>query len=174
MRKIISFILACVLCVVAMPVLAFADVQANDNLFGVIIDAEGNVVEVLTMPRTNYVNEIRTIPPGGSYVSYQYEPSKSFFFGFVNTDFNKKVITDSRCTFDLSIETSNTIGSDGKVEWHSESVKSDGSTMFFEVKSYTRRYCNGVLKNTSSYSANVRIIVVLDEELDDCIKKYMM
>lgn len=166
MKKIISLILACVLCIAAIPVTAFADVQTNDNLFGVIIDAEGNVVEVLPMPRTTYVNSIYTIPAGGSIISYQYEPSESFQFGFVNTDHNKNVITDSRCTFKLSIETSDSIGPDGKVLWHSTNVNANGASIFLKVDNNTRRYCNGVLKNTSSYSAKVRIFVIVDEGSD--------
>lgn len=164
MKKILSLILACVLCAAAMPVVSFAETQTTGELFGVIIDAEGNVVEFLPMARTTYVNQVYTIPPGCSYISYQYEPSKSFEFGFFNTDHNKKVITDSRCTFNLSIETSNSIGADGKTEWRSVPVKADGTSMYLEVSGNTRRYCNGVLKNTSSYTAEVRIFVILDED----------
>lgn len=162
MKKIISLILACVLCVIAIPVVSFAETQTTNDLSGVIIDAEGNVVEVLPMPRTTYVNSIYTIPPGGSFISYQYEPSDSFQFGFVNTDHNKNVITDSRCTFYMAAETSNSIGADGKTLWGSGSFNSNGASMYLKVNS-NRRYFNGVLKNTSSYSAKVRIFVILDE-----------
>ena len=40
MKKIISLVLALALCVVAMPVMAFADTTSTDGLFGVIVDAD--------------------------------------------------------------------------------------------------------------------------------------
>ncbi len=45
MKKILSFIFACVICVTAIPVSAFADTQTIDDIpFGVITDAEENNV----------------------------------------------------------------------------------------------------------------------------------
>lgn len=58
MRKILSLVLACVLCVAAMPISAFADTVTTDGLFGVIVDAEGNVVE--TLPNYN-INKYRDV-----------------------------------------------------------------------------------------------------------------
>ena len=78
--------IACILCVTAITGTAFADTEASSNWYGVITDADGNVVEVLTMTRTLYVDSIHTIPAGGSFVSYQYEPDESFIFGFLNHD----------------------------------------------------------------------------------------
>lgn len=45
MKKILSLILACVICVTAIPVSAFAETQTTDDIpFGVITDAEENNV----------------------------------------------------------------------------------------------------------------------------------
>lgn len=165
-KKFLSLILACVICAVSMSVVSFAETQPADNLFGVITDANGTVVEVIRMTRTVYDNSIYTIPAGGSFISYQYEPSSSFHFGFTNKDQNNNTITDSRCKFNLSIETSNSIGSDGKTTWRSTQTGASGANMRFVVTSNSRRYCNGVLKNTSSYSARVRVIIVVDEDAD--------
>ncbi len=116
------------------------------------------------MPRTIYVNSVYTIPAGGAYTSYQYEPAESFFFGFTNTDKNGKVITDSRCTFDLAIELSNSVGGDDKEEWDFISTDSGTTTMQFYTANDNRRYCNGILTNTSSVSAKVRILTLVDED----------
>lgn len=69
-EKIISVLLVLVLCIVAMPTVVFADSTTTDTSpLGVITDADGNVVEVLTLPRTipadcKYVDGLYTIPKG--------------------------------------------------------------------------------------------------------------
>ncbi len=50
MKKLLSLVLACIICLAAIPSAAFADMVSTDELFGVITDAEGNVVEYLKMP----------------------------------------------------------------------------------------------------------------------------
>ena len=178
MKKILSLILACVLCISAISITTFADAQANDNLFGVIIDADGNVVEVLTMPRTTYLNKVYTIPAGGSLISYQYEPTKNFLFGFDTQDCDGNYITAPYCKFDVTIQISNTIGADNKTDWATRSVitgsKDDigkGISINFNAAN-SRIYCNGKLTNGSLVSTNVRLIVLMNYDNDELFDIY--
>lgn len=170
MKKVFSIILICAMCFSVMSLTAFADTSdtiVNDNgIYGAIIDPDGNVVEYLTMSRSVYVNKVYTINAGHSLITYQYEPTENFFFGFTDNN-NGVVITDSRCTFDLSIELSNSIGAENKKVWETRQFESDGGGMIFSVTNDPRRYCNGKLTNTSSYNAEVRVIILLETTLEE-------
>lgn len=84
MKKLISAFLACVLNLTCTSVAAFAKTEVtasastsapvptyehvevfDDTPFGVIIDANGNIVENIMMTRADYVNNVYTIPAGG-------------------------------------------------------------------------------------------------------------
>lgn len=167
MKKIISLFLACVVCIVSMSVTAFADNAACDNLFGVITDAEGNVVEVLNMPRGTYLNTIKTIPAGGSFISYQYEPKESFVFGFYCFDENYNRITELNRVVELSLEMSNTIGGGNREPWgpYTYILSADVNGRFLgpdDVSIYDYKYYNGKLVNKSSLPTTVRIILAMD------------
>ncbi len=173
MKKILSFILACVLCVAAITVSAFADTVSADDLFGVIHDADGNVVEYLPMPKTDvYVNNIHVIPAGGRIITYQYTTTQTFLFGFATTNENKtEYITEPSRDFEISLEGSNTLGSGNRVTLYNQvyyySTGKDpkyfgpGFGIAYEpfLLDTTYLYCNGKLVNTSSSSATVRLIV---------------
>lgn len=170
MKKILSLILACALCVAAMPVVSFAETQTTESLFGVITDADGNVVEVLPMPRTTYVNSVYTIPAGGEFISYQYEPSESFYFGFYSVTENGDSITKTGSQLEEIVEMSNTIGGDGRKVWGTLSCTvTEKKIGYFlasgNVSNSGYRYYNGRLKNKSSYSTTVRIIVGIDGDI---------
>ena len=79
-EKILSLILACAFFLTVMPITSFANAQTADNIFGVITDSEGNVVEVLIMPLATYVNSVYTIPANGNLITYQYEPTDLLHF----------------------------------------------------------------------------------------------
>lgn len=167
MKKILSLVLACVLCAAAMPVVSFADIQATANIFGVITDAEGNIVEVLPMPRTTYVDSVYTLSPGGKFTSYQYEPSENFFFGFFSTDKNGVKITANGSRLEETVEVSNVVGGDGrKVLSTKTCTVTANQTRYFlnpdNVKNSGYKYYNGILENKSSYSVSVRIVVGMD------------
>lgn len=167
MKKILSLILACVFCVTAMSVMVFADTETSDNLFGIITDADGNVVEVLPMPRGTYVDSIYTIPAGGSFISYQYEPKESFVFGFYCVDKNFVRITELNRVLELSLEMSNSIGGGNRYVWgpYRYVTTSDVTGGFIgpdDVSIYDYKYYNGKLVNKSSLSTTVRIIVAMD------------
>lgn len=169
MKKILSWFLACILCVIAIPNMAFADTEASDNLFGVITDAEGNIVEVLTMPKTVYVDSIHTIPAGGSFVSYQYEPNKSFTFGFLNHDESGKIITEYGRQVELSVEMSDSIGGGGRDVFgpytYDIYVNGDMGRFINPHKSiYNYRYFNGKIINKSSLPTTIRIMVAVDQD----------
>ncbi len=158
-------ILICILCVTAVPSRVFADNQTSDNLFGVITDAEGNIVEVLPMTRAVYVDSIYTIPAGGSFISYQYEPSENFIFGFRTYDENGTRITEYDRQVELSVEMSNSIGGTRDVFGpYTYDIGTEDIGRFLTPDStYDYRYFNGKIINKSSYSTTVRIMVIVDQ-----------
>ena len=171
MKKILSLILACVMCFSVMSISAFADTQTSDSLFGVITDADGNVVEYLNMPRDIYVNEIRTIPAGGKLTTFQYEPIDNVYFGFTNTDFDNNIITNPACEFKIQLQASKTVGSDGKVDVVSKNVGSEGSYVNTNAMPLYKYY-NAVITNLSSTAAEIRYYVLLNstvQEVNDVI-----
>ena len=171
--------MACVLCVAAMPISAFADTVTTDDLFGVIVDAEGNVVETLPMPRATYLNSVFVIPAGGSLITYQYEPLKSFLFGLATTDVDCQTrITEPYRDFELSVEASDKIGGNNRVSLGAHPVKystggpgydDPGMCIMVPEDGKYFRYYNGKVVNKSSLSATVRIFVVLSFTNDDII-----
>lgn len=169
MKKILSLFIACILCVTAITGTAFADTEASSNWYGVITDADGNVVEVLTMTRTLYVDSIHTIPAGGSFVSYQYEPAESFIFGFRNHDENGRIITEYGRQVELSVEMSNSIGGGGRDVFgpytYSIYVNGDMGRFINPHKStYNYRYFNGKIINKSSLPTTIRIMIAVDQD----------
>lgn len=168
MKKILSLILACVMCFSVMSVSAFADTQTSDGLFGVILDADGNVVERLVMPRDIYVDSVHTIPAGGSYISYQYEPRESFVFGFFTYDKNGTNITESNSKFEYSIWASNSIG-DNKIEicfGGFQNSTSNNGKGYLEASrnNYGFKYFNGEITNQTQHATTVRIVVALNQD----------
>lgn len=172
-----SFILACVLCVAAIPVSAFADTVSADDLFGVIVDADGNVVEYLLMPRVDvYVNDVYTIPSGGYIRTYQYTTTQDFLFGFATTDVDRQThITEPYRDFELWIEISNNLGnSRATLSQYPYEISiggpgytvPGGSTMCLTTDT-NAKYCNGKLVNKSADSATVRLIVIRNFDYDD-------
>lgn len=183
MKKIMSFILACVLCVALIPASAFADTDSTDDLFGVILDAEGNVVEYLQKARIDtYVNEVYVIPAGGSIITYQYTTTQNFLFGYATTakrnSLNEPItyITELYRTFELSIELSNTLGGGGRVTMNgapkiSGSVDPEfcyfGDQLMHHPTDDDYMYCNGKIVNTSQSSATIRLIAARNFNEDE-------
>ncbi len=171
MKKILSLIFACVICVIAIPVSAFADTQTTDDIpFGVITDSEGNIVEVLAMPKATYVNAIYTIPAGGHFISYQYEPSERFVFGFKTYNEDGDRIIDDFYNLSMYIEASNSIGGGGrKIVKHTIYYYGDKNNnpneclLNVNLNQYDYRYYNGEIKNNSMYPTELRIMVVVDQ-----------
>ena len=73
MKKILVSILLCLSMICGLSITTFADTNPTSSEdtssmeFGVICDAEGNVIERLPMARTTYVDRVMTIPAGGYY-----------------------------------------------------------------------------------------------------------
>lgn len=129
MKKLISAFLACVLNLTCTSVAAFAKTEVtasastsapvptyehvevfDDTPFGVIIDANGNIVENIMMTRADYVNNVYTIPAGGELITYQYQPTTNFTVGFGERNINGNLITASGIDVLLEIYRSKTIG----------------------------------------------------------------
>lgn len=178
MKKLISLVLALVLCVVAMPVIAFADTTSTDGLFGVIVDADGNIVERVPMSRATYVNSILTIPVGGSFISYQYWTTDFFYIGYATSDTNGNYITTSNLDLDIKVESSATVGGDGKYEYDDGNNYRRTVDVSQKQRGYLRPvwssayfdqpgYFNGILINYASTPAKVRVIVAVDPNKDE-------
>ncbi|MCM1335959.1 MAG: hypothetical protein NC084_09385 [Bacteroides sp.] len=84
MKKIILVVLICIMTFTSIPSTAYANEMGEDGIFGVVLNADGEVVRVIPMPvgRSIYVDTGVTIEAGGSFVSYQYEPTDEFSAGF--------------------------------------------------------------------------------------------
>lgn len=170
MKKILSLILACVLCFTTMSITAFAG-TTDKGLFGVITDAEGNVVEVLAMPRTSYVNSVYTIPAKGSLTTYQYEVRDNFYFGYATTDTDGNKITESNRNLILTVEGSATIGASNRTTLSNLNVttgvgdKNGIIGLTYTNGSYT--YYNGKITNQSSLPVTVRVIVLVNYDQDE-------
>ncbi|MDE7362896.1 MAG: hypothetical protein K2N38_13290 [Oscillospiraceae bacterium] len=119
------------------------------------------------MPRTTYYNSVCTLSPGDKFISYQYEPSENFFFGFFATDENGVKITANGSQLKETVEMSNTIGGDGRKAWGTKTcnVTANQNKYFIgpdNVKNTGYKYYNGILENKSSYSVTVRVVVGMD------------
>lgn len=171
MKKFFSLILACILCFAAIPASAFADMVSADELFGVILDADGNIVEYLQMPRGDvYVNSIKSIPAGGSLITLQYTTTQDFLFGFSPKDLDRQTfIVEPDRSFEMSIELSNTIGSGNRETyknyipeyWSGLSGKIlQADYIICKTDDTNYAYCNGKLVNLKSESLTLRIIII--------------
>lgn len=174
MKKILSLLLALTLFVVAMPISAFADTTSTDGLFGVIVDADGNIVERIPMSRATYVNSIITIPAGGSYISYQYEPNEYFKLALRTYDENGNTITEPGYDFEGLVEISSSIGSnrgDGgvgiiKINDNPDSPfnsRSNAYTIYVKGVQGNYKYYSAKVTNNSTKANKIRIMIVLEE-----------
>lgn len=172
-KKLVCFItlLSTLLALSLSSVYAIEDDYSN--YLGVIRDKDGNVVETIPFPtgRAIYVNSMYTLPAGGTFTSYQYEPSMGFSIGFSYSSPNGT--TTRNRTVKLEIFNSSSIGGtrylvkrDSSVSTNIEDNKYDeglGSCLLGVLSiSASRPYYNGVITNTSSQSMNINILVVCD------------
>lgn len=187
MKKVISILFICVICITAIPTTAFADEIIIDNTtLGTITDADGNVVETLTIPRTvptngKYVDSIYTIPAGGSLTTYQYKPEKYIEFGFgYYADDEKTVVTTRNGEILLELYRSSSIGGtrervrgytfstnyeeivpdpDDFYKYHSWAFVNEEIGMFSDL---TKPYYNGKYTNQSDFAISLRILIWMD------------
>lgn len=155
-------------------VLSLASVYAAEddfsNCLGVIRDKDGNVVETIPIARDLYVDTLYTIPAGGTFTSYQYQPSEEFIFGFSYSERTTggKIITTRDRWVKLEIFNASSIGGtrysviSGTFSTNQEDNYDDGTSSCLigtNSISSSRPYYNGVLTNVSSQSLDINIIV---------------
>lgn len=192
MKKLITAFVICVMGLTTVSATAFAadaglsdasteavstkgDSEVTDDTpFGVILDADGNIVETLIMPRGNYVNSVQTIPAGGSLITYQYQPSKSFTVEFNERNANGTVITASGIDVLLELYMSKTIGGSDRERLVSMPFTTRADAPDFESFHITYNqydidehpdypYYNGKIVNLSTTrSLTFRLVVSMD------------
>lgn len=146
---------------------------------GMILDEYGKITELIPMPNTKespYVDNIFTLKPKGTFVSYQYSAANHFVIGFKYFDSNGTLVTTPNRMLNLEIFSAKSIGgSRTLVKSHefstdfedAEKKYSDyyttiGGGPFIQLiydGNLSGSYYNGVVTNLSSESANVRINV---------------
>lgn len=155
---------------------AFAESSGYEGAFGVITNAEGEVIEVIPMPRQTYYDKRVTLTPGDTLTTYQYEPNDVFFAGFWFCNRNNEWTTRNGSVL-IELYGSSTIGSDGKKLLDSctfsTNLEDNRNNQYFEdyigyvisMKAYptkTMRYFNAKYTNKSSITINLNVTVGMD------------
>ncbi len=175
MKKVVSLVLTCVIMLTSFVVVAYADISEYEGAFGVITNAEGEVVEVIPMPRQTYLDKVFTLTPGDTLTTYQYEPNSTFAAGFRLNNKNN-VLTTRNATVLIELFGSSTIGSDGKIllEKYTFSTNSENNLYneYYDDYPYdwvrlganptsTMRYFNARYTNKSSFTIDLNVVVVM-------------
>lgn len=166
MKKILSFVLAAVLCVTTMSVAASADTVTDNGIFGAILDPDGNVVEYLAMPRTVYLSEIYTLPAKHTLVTYQYEASQNFSLAVNCCDENNNYISDTGHKIKMSVEGANSIGASTREDIISREYTCSEPDPFRVINvNYSEnsfQYYNGKVQNLESSPTTIRIVIAVN------------
>lgn len=134
--------------------------------FGVICDAEGNVIERLPMARTMYVDRVMTIPAGGYYRSYWYKPAYYFNAGFLAKDKNGNDVTTKGTYINLAVYNSDQIGG---VSYDVTGIRQYYTNWAYEYNhimgavldtlSPSRPYYYAYFKNETSNPITLRVVI---------------
>lgn len=172
MKKFIFFITTLFIVAVSSSFFVCAE-EDYSNYFGVIRDKDGNVVETIPFPagRATYVETPYTLPPGGTFTSYQYKPSIAFQIGFTYSTRDGSVTTTRDLMVKLDVFNASSIGGTRylvKSASYSTNCEynyddTDGSVLLgaYPVSS-SRPYYNGVVTNPTSQSMTIVIVVTCD------------
>lgn len=122
-----------------------------------------------------YVDDVKTIPAGGSFTTYYYQPSSNFTIGFIMVDGTGDTVTTRNRSVKLTINKFKTIGgtaSQVKTATYSTNIEDNecdpnprgnmGVSITTDSISSTYSYYNGVYKNMSSSSMDIHIVVTMD------------
>lgn len=176
MKKFILFLTALFIFAISSSLLVCAE-EDYSNYFGVIRDKDGNVIETIPFPteRFLYVDTPYTLPPGGTFTSYQYEPSIGFYIGFAYSTRGTSSSSVTHTTRDrkvkLEVFNASSIGGarymvkSGIYSTNKEDNYDDTTgTCLLGVSSISsiRPYYNGVITNVSSQSLTIVVNVVCD------------
>ncbi len=173
-KKIISIVTSFAVITAMSFTSAYAAEEDFSCYMGVIRDRDGNVVETIPFPteRVAYVDTLYTLPAGGTFTSFQYEPSMAFSIGFSYGKLGTtEIVTTRNRKVKLEVFNASSIGGtrylvdSGVFSTNSEDNYDDttGSCLLGTSSiSSSRPYYNGVLTNTSSQSLTINIIVTSD------------
>lgn len=189
MKRLISFVLACAMCMAFMSVSAFAEVvdvgssypEVPEGCFGIIVDEGGNVVDSVPMPTSisrglPYVDTVITLKPHNSLITLQYKPKSSFTVGFGHRDHQtNNLVTTPNCMLKMEIYNKASIGGgdrsfvkgDTFSTNYEDAVKygypmiSEGDVVALNESSISssKPYYNGKYTNLSDVTMNVQIMV---------------
>lgn len=172
MKKFISMFISIALAIGLFSVNAFA-VNYEDYsvpVYGVMRDAEGNILEVVQMTRGTYVNSVHTFPVGATFTTYQYLP-QSFFNAYIAfDDTNGNYIATSDGWIKIQIFNSETIGGTRYgVSTFNDSFSTNKSYYGLDEVGIcvhdidtTRPYYNAVYTNTSDKAITIRLLLECD------------
>lgn len=188
MKRLISFVLACVMCMAFMSVSAFAEgvdagssyPEVPEGCFGIIVDEEGSVVDTVPMPMSisrdsPYVDTIITLKPQESLITLQYKPSEYFAVCFAYYAYrSENLVTTRNCMLKMEIYNKASIGGGdrsyvkgGTFSTNYEDAVNNGYPLDIEKDvvlevcpvSSSKPYYNGKYTNLSDVTMNVRILV---------------
>ena len=151
-------------------------VLREDQILGITYDAEGNIVDTEISTMANYINGTKkTIPAGGKFTSYQYQPKSAFGIGFYFVYYNDENATTKNRTVRLTIKSATSVGASTRYVEGSETFSTNeednynnpyytpnggGYHIEFEVDVVSSRpYYNGVYENLSSSPATVSLLL---------------
>ena len=189
MKKIISIIIAIVI-TMGSALSAYASgkyyvayddngnryVLREDQILGITYDAEGYIVDTEISTIANYISGTqKTIPAGGKFTSYQYQPKSAFGIGFYFVYYNDENVTTRNRTVRLTIKSATSVGASTRYVEGSETFSTNeednynnpyykpnggGYHIEFEVDVVSSRpYYNGVYENLSSSPATVSLLL---------------
>ena len=145
-----------------------ADPTESNAFLIVIQDANGDVVYSELATRLTYVNGTQySIPSGGTLTTYQYQPSQAFSTGYLIPP-----KTTANCSLTLTIYNSSSIGgtrnyvtsrniNTSTTPADSGPTNDSVSAWVYSISS-TYPYYNGEIKNNSSFTATVAVLVTMD------------
>lgn len=151
-------------------------VLREDQILGITYDAEGNIVDTEISTRMAYLQGTqKTIPAGGKFTSYQYQPKSAFGIGFYFAYYNDENVTTRNRTVRLTIKSATSVGASTRYVEGSETFSTNeednynnpyykpnggGYHIEFEVDVVSSRpYYNGVYENLSSSPATVSLLL---------------
>lgn len=171
MKKFISMFISIALAIGLFSVNAFA-VNYEDYsvpVYGVMRDAEGNILEVVQMTRGTYVNSVHTFPVGATFTTYQYLPKTFFNACIAFDDTNGNYIATPDGTIQIEVFNAESVGGQRNSFYPPESFSTnrdnygmDNVGLIIDTLNKSRPYYNAVYTNTSDKAITIRLLLECD------------
>ncbi len=147
---------------------AYAD-DYSVPVYGIMRDAEGNIVEVVPMTRAVYVNSVHTFPAGGTFTTYQYSPNSFFNAMIAFKDTNGNKIATSNGTIAIQVFSASSVGGvrTAFTQQRSYSTNQTSSTqdvigIQIDQLDFSKPYYNAVYTNLSKKAVTIRLVIECD------------